>query len=75
MELGDQQGFKKRQRRRASGERGELGAKRIPWRVPGRQGSAGQKGGRSDSWVCRGRCFENSGSKISEERGPGTAEV
>lgn len=44
MELGDQQGFKKRQRRRASGERGELGAKRIPWRVPGRQGSAGAEG-------------------------------
>ena len=43
-ELGDQQVFKKRQRRRASGERRELGAKKVPWRVPGWPGSAGQKG-------------------------------
>lgn len=42
--LGEQQGFKKRQRCGASGERAEVGAKRIPWRVPGRPGSAGQKG-------------------------------
>lgn len=68
--LGEQQGFKKRQRCGASGERAEVGAKRIPWRVPGRPGSAGQKGDQVP-----GSAGGDGGSKISEERGPGTAEV
>lgn len=44
--LGEQQGFKKRQRCGASGERAEVGAKQSEYlgEFPGRQGSAGQKG-------------------------------